>query len=502
MDPKVLPVTWEVRMRKSPRKCRSQAAAEILSSKGRSVVVGVDFAKSSMKVQAFLDRETVAWKRGLDIENSRAGVEFLLERLSGILRKWRVGKDRVVFGGEDPASYALPFIEELRRRGFLFVAVNAKTASENRDNTRASSDLLDLDGIAEAVRRRLVRDIEASGGVYGELRRTCRARLQATKLELQVGNQIRRVADLVFPGLLDDGETGMQPLSSACLVLLDAGLTPARLAKMKDAAVLRLLSQGGAIRREEVLARLRALAARALPPPCGQDDLLARLRCKVAMLRAVRAEIACEERQMARSLAQTPCAWLLTLPGAGVVLVAHLVAELGDPAGWRSVAQAFSYAGCAQRHKQTGGPENEGYSLGLPRDCNSRLKLVLLQLAFHAGTTPHPVRRAAGLGGGHRLQRHYQKVEARGGKSLLSTARLLLRIAFKMVHDRTPYDPGAEEGVLSVEEEAAWMNATLEAAAAKIAKYDLAGIPDDASCVSAFRAFAKEYAENLSTRNL
>lgn len=491
-------------MKKSPRKCRSQAAYDILSAAGRTVIVAVDFAKQSMKVQAFLDSETVAWKRGLDVENSQAGVDFLLERLDGILRKWQVSRNRVVFGGEDPGSYAIPFIEAVKRQGFLFVAVNAKVASGNRDNTRVSSDLLDLYGIAETIRRKHVRDLEASSGVHASLHRASRTRAQAKKLERQVSNQIHRIVDLVFPGLLDDKATGMKPLSAASLVLLESGVTPARLRKMKDATVIGLLGKGGAIHREEIVARLRQLADRTLPPPCDLEYLLETLRCKVAVLRAIRNEIACAERQMARSLAQTSCAWMLTLPGVGVSLAASCAAELGDPARWRSVAQMFSYAGCAQRHKQTGGPDQEGHGLGMPRDCNHRLKSILLQMAHHVGTTPHPALAAAGLDGEHRLMRHFRKVEARGGKSLLSTARLLLRIVFQMVRTKTPYHAGVpeEDRLATKEEKIAFMNATINAASAKLGKYDLAGIPSENNHIQIFRQFAKEYADTVATTNL
>jgi transposase len=491
-------------MKKSPRKCRSQAAFEILSGKDRTVIVAVDFAKRSMKVQAFLDSETVAWKRGLDVENSQAGVVFLLEKLDGILRKWRVSRNRVVFGGEDPASYAIPFIEAVKHQGFLFVAVNAKAASGNRDNTRASSDLLDLDGIAETIRRKHVRDLEASSGIYAALYRASRARSQAKKLERQVENQIHRIVDLVFPGLLEDKATGMKPLSAASLVLLESGVTPAKLRKMKDATVIGLLGKGGAIHREEIVAHLRRLADQALPPPCDLEYLLETLRCKVAVLRAIRNEIACAERQMARSLAQTSCAWMLTLPGIGVALAASCAAELGDPARWRSVAQMFSYAGCAQRHKQTGGPDQEGHSLGMPRDCNHRLKSVLLQMAHHVGITPHPALAAAGLDGEHRLMRHFRKVEARGGKSLLSTARLLLRIVFPMVRQEVPYHAGlpGEDNLATKEEKMARMNITMDTAIAKLKKCDLAGIPDEHNRIHAFRKFNEEYADTIDATHL
>jgi transposase len=490
-------------MRKSSKKNRSQAISKVMTTKSRFVIVAVDFAKTTMKVQAFLDRETVAWKKGLNVDNTSEGLSFLLEKLDGICSKWRIRKESVVFGGEDPAPYAMPFIESLKRNGFLFVAVNAREASNNRDNTRASSDLLDLDGIAETMRKGIVRDIESSSSIYAELKQACRSRQQAVEMESQVENQIRRLVDLEFLGLLDS-KSGVTPLGSVCLALLDAGLTSAKAQKMTDAALLKLLRKSGAYKPEKVMHLLRDTASRTLEAPQDLSRLQETLRCKIATLRAIRAEIACEEGQMTRWLLQTPCAWLLTIPGAGVVLVANVVAELGDPARWRSIDQTFSYAGCAQRQKQTGGPGKEPYGLGLPWDCNHRLKDALLQLAYHAGTTPHQAGKAIGTEGWHRLQQHYQKIEAKGGCSKLSTARLLLRIAFQMVRKETPYQPpwDGDAELPPKETRIAWMNAAIETAIFKVRKSDLEGIPTETNRINAFKKFAKEYADAVDSTTL
>ena len=482
-------------MKKSPRKCRSQAACKVLQGKSRFVIVAVDFAKSTMKVQAYLDRETVGWRRGLDVDNTQAGLSFLLEKLEGLCRKWQVDRKDLLFGGEDPGPYALPFIESLRRRGFLFVAVTAKAASRNRDNSRASSDLLDLDGIAETMRQGIVRDIESSESVYSELKRACRARQQALESETQAENQIRRLVDLAFPGLLDDKRSGLVPMGSACLALLASGATPAKVLGMKDASLVQLLRRSGAYRPKAAAAAVRKAAEQALEATPDPARIMEVLRHKIATLRSLRAEIACEELQMAHLLAQTPGVWLLTIPGVGVILAASFVGELGDPVRWRSVDQIYSYAGCAQRQKQTGGPDKAPYSLGLPRDCNHRLKDALMQLSHHVGVALHPAAKAVGEDGDHRLRRHFREVEARGGNSLLSTARLLLRIAVPMVRDGRPYLQWDEdaEGVPG-ETLAAWMDATIAAAIAKFPKGSLKGIPKGASRIDDLQEFAKAYA--------
>lgn len=128
----------------------------------------------------------------------------------------------------------------------------------------------------------------------------------------------------------------------------------------------------------------------------------------------------------------------------------------------------------------------------------------MLQLAYHAGTTPHQAGKAIGTEGRHRLQQHYQKIEAKGGCSKLSTARLLLRIAFQMVRKETPYQPpwDGDAELPPKETRIAWMNAAIETAIFKVRKSDLGGIPKETNRINAFRKFAKEYADAVDSTTL
>jgi len=144
---------------------------------------------------------------------------------------------------------------------------------------------------------------------------------------------------------------------------------------------------------------------------------------------------------MGRALAQTDGAYLTTIPGIGVVLAGHIVAEIGMSGLYGSADRTASYAGIIPRDYQTGGPESPVKHGHLPKDCNRALKDCLLQAANHVGTTPLPGPQAAGCHRQHDLMAYYQEKDARGEKSRLGTARKLLRIINAMASRKTAYQP-------------------------------------------------------------
>jgi hypothetical protein len=158
-------------------------------------------------------------------------------------------------------------------------------------------------------------------------------------------------------------------------------------------------------------------------------------------MKALRESLRIEENEMARCLVQTPGFLLTSIPGLGVVLAGGIIAEYGDTSDWRIPDQMASYAGIVCRQHQTGGPDSEPVKGSLPIDANHHLKDQLLQAAYHTGQYRHPAWRRLGLPGEHLLYEHFRTVELREGKSRLSTAKKLLRVASAMVRDERIYLP-------------------------------------------------------------
>jgi transposase len=412
---------------------RSQEVRECFERAGgpdKVLVVPMDLAKQEHMAMLCLGNGECLC-RAFAVRNSPEGADYLVGRIDGLRRQRGIGRENVLIGGEDPAEYTFNFIHRIRLDGFAFLRVNAAQASKLRNNSRAVSDVLALDGIGQALIQQRGRLLETFDGLYSSLKGAARDRRRLVCEETAWKNRIHRSVEILFPGFLDREQTGIVPFSSASLALLEEDFSCLKIKRCRLDTLVRQLQRHGAQKPEGAAVKLKALADRVLAPPPGliAAEAIA-LSTKVRMLRAVREAIAMEENQMAGGLVQTPGFYLTSIPGLGVVLAAHIMAEYGCPDRWPAADNMASYAGIVPRQTQTGGPSQPARTGHLPLDANRILKDYLLQAAFHAGTT-----------GQHRLQEHYRQVELRDGKSRLSTAKLLVRILRRMALTETVYLP-------------------------------------------------------------
>jgi hypothetical protein len=82
------------------------------------------------------------------LHNTPAGVDFFEDVVAGLCRKHTIRKAHVFFGGEDGSAIAFNFIHALLQKGYLGIGLNARDAAKERENLVASTDKLDLQGIA------------------------------------------------------------------------------------------------------------------------------------------------------------------------------------------------------------------------------------------------------------------------------------------------------------------------------------------------------------------
>jgi transposase len=393
----------------------------------------------------------------------------------------------VLVGGEDPPEFALNFVLSIQAAGYRFVRVNTKEAKKHRTNTRATSDTLALDGIAQTMLLRRGYDLQAHDELYGALKMAERARRSLRKQVTATGNRIHKDVELLCPGLLDSRRSGLLPFGGGSLELMGSGCSVARLRRLRPDVLARRLARAGTQKPAEVAAKLKTLARTALPPapaiiPYRQGSLTR----KVGLFRELRANLAGEENEMARCLVQTPGFLLTSIPGLGVVLAGGILAEYGNPDRWPDADRMASYAGLAVRQHQTGGPDAEPVAGRLPLDANHHLKDQLLQAAFHVGTTADPVRRELGMTDRHPLREHYERIEQRGGRSRMGTVKKLLRIARAMIRERRVYlpsralDPEAPDA-MSPRQLVQYRRAVGRMLLEKWKRYDLEGIPDEAN---------------------
>ena len=112
--------------------------------------VPIDYAKQT-HMALFCDGSERQLKKPFPVKNNPEGIAFLLDAVEKICRKHHIKREHVFFGGENSGTFADNFIYALREEGFVVMGVNAADAAKQRENLQASTDKLDLLGIAKML---------------------------------------------------------------------------------------------------------------------------------------------------------------------------------------------------------------------------------------------------------------------------------------------------------------------------------------------------------------
>lgn len=474
-------------MKKTIYPLRSQVVNEVFSREMRRdkiLIVPVDHAKEKHTAQLCFATGDHILNKALTVYNDNRGLTYLTDRIVKTCKKHRLKKENVIICCEDPPEYMVNFIHTLRLSGYNFVSVNAYEAEKYRSNSRASSDVIDLDRIAQAVINRRAMDIRPVDELYTNLRVAGRSRRRLVINETALKNRIHKCVDILFPGFLNEKNTGISPFSSACLWLLGKKFSVIKLRRMAEKTLLPGLKRHHIHKPEEVYRRLRAYSEQVLTPPAEIISYYQKsLSAKVDLLCAIRKAIELEENEAVRYLVQSPGFYILSIPGVGVKYAIHIIGEYGDPSAWREVDKMASFAGIVSRQKQTG-KRPEPANQYLPKACNKILKDYLLQAARHTGTTLHPLRKVdPDYDGEHTLHEHFQHVESTEGKSKLRNAKYLLKIIRRLVREKRFYFPEKKwlsEGFSpSSDEHIQFYSATIQIIKEKLKGYDLSGIDEE-----------------------
>ncbi len=146
-------------------------------AKNRSKVmcVPMDYAKKD-HMALFCNGNGKILRKPFSIKNSLDGKHYLVDQVTKSCRHHGISLQHVLFGGEDCGSYADNFITALRSDNWLVAGVNAHDAKTYRENMQASTDRLDLLGIARMLISRRGNCAPSQSGPYRNLRTLVRHR--------------------------------------------------------------------------------------------------------------------------------------------------------------------------------------------------------------------------------------------------------------------------------------------------------------------------------------
>jgi transposase len=337
----------------------------------------LDFAKKSHAV-LFCNGAGDVLKKVFHVPNSAAGAQELVAQLKATCRHRAIDLKHAVVGGEDLPTYAENFLAALRRAGLLVARVNAFAARQQRDKQLASTDALDLHGIAHCLLKGRARALEDGQELHERLRLLCRERDYLVGSLTGLKNRLHGHVDRLFPGFFEKG--GLKPFGPASLWLLRRRFSGPQVARRSLSTLAEGLGKCRVKHPLEKAAALQELAAQALPPRAelvGESQLAVETLVELLeMFSRCAGEL---QGQIAELLAQSPGARLTSVPGLGVTLSAGLAGEIFLLREIPPLARLCCYAGIVPATAQTGGPEKAATHYARSGHSNLRLKNYLMR---------------------------------------------------------------------------------------------------------------------------
>lgn len=399
-------------------------------------LLGIDWGGKEHAV-CLLDR---AGKK-LDERKIRHSATGIAEGLTW-LRK-HVGPDLVVVAAAMEAPRDA-FLEALLDAGAAVFSTNPKQSDRFRDRhtvAGAKDDRRDAFVLADALRTdpHCFRRVESQEPGLVAMRELTRQQTSLDRNLLRCTNRLRERLQRIWPELLELAPGANEPWLWA---LLDRAPSPVQGRRLTVATLTRLLRRHR-IRRFSV-AELRAvLSVPLLPVAPGVREAAASaiaielpvIKALVAQQKVCGREIEALLQTMAQPLAesQEQCEHrdvtiLRSLPGAGRVVVATMLAEAPEALSRRDYRALRAHAGIAPFTHQSG----KRASVVMRRACNARLREVFYHFA------------RANVQLDDRSKRLYQDARARGhshGRALRTVADHLLRILIAMLLANTLFTP-------------------------------------------------------------
>src|SRR5210317_753140 len=414
---------------------------------GKKVMcVPMDYAKKDHLVM-FCNGHGDIVRKPFSVKNTPEGIAYIDDQVTRSCRRRGIEKKHVFFGGEDANSFAKNFVSTLRSKGFVVANVNAHDAKKQRGNVQASTDRIDLMGIATLLLNCRANCCAAQSGIYGNLRTLVRHRRRLVQMLTEVKNRVHGIVDELFPGFLNENSSGIVPFTQSSLYLMQDRFSPKQIRRRKRQKLVEILKRLGTSKAEHTAAKLQQYAAKVLHAPVAYvDTMQLSLSQHVKHIRCLKESIAQMEKEIALNLAQTQGAFLTSVRGIGLVLAAGVTAEIGDPNDQKPLNNLSSYAGIVPRVKQTGGIEGKTYTGPVARRCNRILKDYVVQSAHHLGWHGPPD-----------LMNDYKRRDASGQHANFGMGRRYLRMAMCLMRTSQVYLPsGLRKGDYTLEEKASY----------------------------------------------
>lgn len=310
-----------------------------------TLVVGIDIAKKNQWAR-FVDCRGIEHGKALKFENNKNGFEKILATICELCKK--DGFTNVVIGMEPTGHYWKPLANFLLKKGVVVVLVNpyhTKKAKELDDNSQTKSDIKDALTIAKLVKDGRYFETYLPHDVYAELRGLTATRTSMLKRLKSIKNTIIAVLDEYFPEYesifkgIFTGKVSRHILKTCPIPVLVQELGEEGVLAEIKSVVKKTVGRKKAKQLSEA-------AQNSIGVDYGESSAAFRIKQYVMELERIEEQLVQVEEEMKKALEKTGLSeYLLSIPGAGIVSMASVLGEMGDPLRFENPRQMSRMAG-------------------------------------------------------------------------------------------------------------------------------------------------------------
>jgi transposase len=423
---------------RTKRQYRADAASrtgwgkEAVLSEQYRYFVGIDWATESHEVCVLNTEQRVVDRKA--VEHSGSGIAQFVEYLEKLSEG---DPEQVAIGIEIPRG---ALVETLVERRFAVYSLNPKQMDRFRDRhsvAGAKDDRRDAFVIADSLRtdRKLFHRVRIDEPLVIRIRELSRTEEDVQQEQVRMGHQLRDLLRRYFPQMVDLCPGVDEPWFWE---LIELAPLPAKAAKLTRARIEKIL-RSHRIRRltaEQIVAQLTVPPLRLAPgavEAAAEHVLL--LIPRLRMLHQQRKDIAGRIEAVLGELSaegepgeHRDVTLLLSLPGAGRVVAATMLAEASQPLGDRDYHALRSYSGVAPITRRSG----KRCVVVMRQSCNERLRNAVYHWSRVSAQCDE------------RSREHYAELRRKGhthGRALRGVADRLLAVLVAMLKSGTRYDP-------------------------------------------------------------
>lgn len=381
---------------------------------------GIDVAKRKHAV-AILDERGRAYKTAFEVENTHAGLTFLVDTLQ------QLGGD-VLVGLEATGHYWLSLYDVLTKQGFSVVVINPLQIAAYRKSglRKVKNDRTDAIWIADFVR---ISNIPASSRDIPsllQLRELSRFRFWLSE---QIGDCKRKlitILDRVFP---EYESVFSDVFVHSSRTLLQAAVSAQDFADFDLQELTNVLTKASRGRfREEKAFQLQEQARQSIGVEFLADAAQVEMRCLLAQIELLETQQAQVEDAEAKLMREIP-QYITTIQGIGLPTGATILSEIGDVTRFDSEDKFAAYAGIDATVHQSG--QFQATETHMSKRGSPYLRLALWQAASMA------------IQHNEEMKAYYEKKREEGkahGTALGAVCRKLLIRIYVILKENRPYE--------------------------------------------------------------